>query len=75
MEISKSNFRPILVVVPPARIMQSFDAVVRPWHERLVTCERESRALAALRDALLPKLISGELRVGEPAHGVSKILW
>ena len=33
-----------------------------------VTDERESRTLAALRDALLPKLISGELRIRDAAH-------
>jgi type I restriction enzyme, S subunit len=65
LEISKTNFRPIPVVVPAARVMQTFDAIVRPLHERLVLCERQARMLAALRDALLPKLISGELRVGE----------
>jgi type I restriction enzyme S subunit len=31
--------------------------------ERTFTCRRESRTLARLRDALLPKLISGEIRV------------
>jgi type I restriction enzyme S subunit len=31
--------------------------------ERIVLAQRESRTLAALRDTLLPKLISGELRV------------
>jgi type I restriction enzyme S subunit len=37
--------------------------MARPLHARIVSNERESRTLAALRDALLPKLISGELRV------------
>ena len=34
-----------------------------PLYEQLVEKERESRTLAALRDTLLPKLISGELRI------------
>ena len=63
MEISKSNFRPIPVVTPPANVMSTFDRLARPTYERIVECARESRTLAALRDALLPKLISGELRV------------
>lgn len=62
-EISKASFRPIPVVLPPAGIMQAFDDLVRPFYERIIDNERESRTLAALRDALLPKLISGELRV------------
>jgi type I restriction enzyme S subunit len=67
LEISKTNFRPIPVIVPPVQIMRRFDELARPLHDRLVLCERESRSLATLRDALLPRLISGELRVGD-AH-------
>lgn len=63
LEISKANFRPIPVVTPSARVMQLFERLARPLYERLVECERESRAIAELRDALLPKLVSGEVRV------------
>ncbi len=63
LEISKANFRPIPVVVPPQPLLRAFDDLTQPLHARMVTCERESRTLAALRDTLLPKLISGELRV------------
>lgn len=63
LEISKGNFRPISVVTPTANIMDAFERVARPVYERIVQSERESRTLTALRDALLPKLISGELRV------------
>jgi type I restriction enzyme, S subunit len=65
LEISKSNFRPIPVVVPPAEIMRSFDEIVSPLYRRVVQSELNSRALAALRDTLLPKLISGELRIAD----------
>jgi len=37
-------------------------------NERIVVGKQESRTLAALRDTLLPKLISGELRVEDPAR-------
>jgi type I restriction enzyme S subunit len=63
LEISKSNFRPIRVIVPPAAVLSAFDRIVRPLYDRIVLNERASRTLAALRDTLLPKLISGELRV------------
>lgn len=43
--------------------MRSFAAVVDPVLERIEANERQSRTLAELRDTLLPKLISGELRV------------
>ena len=63
LEISKANFRPIPVVVPPQPLLRAFDDLTQPLHARMVTCERESSTLALLRDTLLPKLISGELRV------------
>ncbi|MFA5786436.1 MAG: restriction endonuclease subunit S [Actinomycetota bacterium] len=63
LEISKANFRPIPVVTPSSDVMQSFEELARPLFGHIVKCARESRTLAAVRDALLPKLISGELRV------------
>jgi type I restriction enzyme S subunit len=63
LEISKSSFRPIPLVAPPPNVFAAFEHVAKPLFAKLVSNERESRILAALRDALLPKLISGELRI------------
>ena len=63
LEISKSNFRRIPLIVPPEEVMTAFDILARTAHERIVSNERESHALAVQRDALLPGLVSGELRV------------
>jgi type I restriction enzyme S subunit len=65
LEISKSNFRPIPLVTPSTTVMQKFEQLIRPHYDRIVNCVRESGSLAALRDSLLPKLLSGELRVGD----------
>jgi type I restriction enzyme S subunit len=43
--------------------MVAFDKTVRPVFFRWISNLHESRTLAALRDALLPKLIRGEIRV------------
>jgi type I restriction enzyme, S subunit len=52
------------VVVPrDTRVIEAYDGLAQPLLQRSAVNRRESRALAALRDALLPKLISGELRV------------
>ena len=50
-------------ITPSAQVMQAFDELARPHYERIVECARESRTLTTLRDSLLPKLISGELRM------------
>ncbi|GAB4505603.1 MAG: hypothetical protein Fur0043_25990 [Anaerolineales bacterium] len=42
-----------------------FHKIVEPWFAKFRACAEESRALAALRDTLLPKLISGQLRVAQ----------
>ena len=62
-EISKRNFRPLRVAVPEDDILSEFGEHVRPLYEQIVKNQRETRTLAALRDGLLPKLMSGELRV------------
>jgi len=71
LEISKANFRPIPVVSPPDAVMRAFDGYAQPLYRRLVGCVSESRVLAAVRDTLLPKLISGELRVKDAERFVA----
>ncbi|MEJ5309970.1 MAG: restriction endonuclease subunit S [Anaerolineae bacterium] len=53
------------VVMPPETVAEAFTRQVRPLVDRIIAAIHESRTLAALRDTLLPKLISGELRVPE----------
>jgi type I restriction enzyme S subunit len=63
LEISKANFRSIPIVRPPTPILRAFDRMTQPMHARVVSNERVSRGLATLRDVLLPRLISGALRL------------
>ena len=62
-EISKQNFRPIRVVLPPKELMAAFTAKVAPLYAQITANLHQSRTLATLRDTLLPKLLSGELSV------------
>jgi len=61
--INKDGFNSIKCVVPPIRLVERFDALCKPLDDKIERNERESRTLAALRDTLLPRLISGQLRV------------
>jgi len=51
------------VLVPPAAQLEKMDRQMSPLIEKLIANNLESRTLTALRDALLPKLLSGEVRV------------
>ena len=51
------------MVVPPKRLAARFGEVAGSLFERASNAGRESRTLASLRDTLLPKLISGAIRV------------
>jgi type I restriction enzyme S subunit len=51
------------VVQPSATVCATFASVVQPIFLRMSAASGESRTLASLRDALLPKLISGEIRI------------
>ena len=57
-----------ILAVPPSPVAEAFGDLVQPWFERAMCLGRQSRSLATLRDTLLPKLLSAELRV-EDARG------
>jgi len=58
---AKSLLRSKEVLIPPTELLERFYEFYHPIAKRLYS--GESRTLAALRDALLPKLLSGEIRV------------
>jgi type I restriction enzyme S subunit len=62
-EISKQNFRPIRVTLPPRELMAAFTAKVAPLYSQINANLHQSRTLATLRDTLLPKLLCGELSI------------
>ena len=61
--ITRDTLASVTVFVPPVSLVEAFEKTVGPTLERIRTGLFASRTLAALRDTLLPKLISGELRV------------
>ena len=65
MEISKKAFRPIPALVAPQSILDPFDEVARSLFSLLVENEKQAQTLSALRDTLLPRLISGQLQLPE----------
>ncbi len=74
MEISKASFRPIPLILPSEPIMAGFVALVRPMFERIRANQEETHTLTALRDLLLPRLISGQLRLRDAERAVEAAL-
>lgn len=61
--IGKADFDKMQVLVPPPLLVEAFEKVAGPWDAQISLNEKEARSLAATRDALLPVLLSGEVRL------------
>ena len=66
--ITTSTFASSRIVLPPPSALKAFEARIAPLFQNVLNNVSTSRTLTALRDTLLPKLISGELRVADPAR-------
>ena len=51
------------ILLPEQRVMAAFEGHAASFRAQIAANEKENRTLAAIRDALLPKLLSGEVRV------------
>ena len=63
--VPPTTFAEIEVIKPTDDILHAFFDICGKWFERIHAMSKENQTLAALRDTLLPRLMSGELRVGE----------
>ncbi len=68
--ITRQTFTFIDSHLPPTDVAGAFEAAVKAIMERVLRNLHESRALAALRDTLLPKLMSGKLRLAKAAQAI-----
>lgn len=64
-KISQANLRSVQVVIPPEHNLKEYNDLVEPLFSVLRANEEECKSLAALRDTLLPKLMSGEIDVSD----------
>jgi len=62
-EISKKNFRPLPVVQPTDDVIAAYEQTADPLFELITMCVKENEQLAVMHDYLLPKLLSGQVRV------------
>lgn len=66
--ITRATFAGLLVAKPESDVVSAFESVVAPTFELLLASLQESSKLAEVRDYLLPRLLSGQVRV-EVANG------
>jgi type I restriction enzyme S subunit len=69
--VTTRTFETTPVLVPDPSAAEAFDMAVQPLFSQILARQQESVSLAAIRDALLPKLLSGGIRVG----GIHGIVW
>lgn len=63
LEISKTAFRSIECIIPEKNILRDFDNLINPLFDKVLSNLNQIQTLSQTRDTLLPKLMSGELRV------------
>jgi len=72
--LTQTDLKTQRLVVPTKSILETFSRVTNSMYCRFDESTAEIRTLAALRDALLPKLISGELRVPDAERIAGRLL-
>lgn len=71
-EISKKNFRSLQYVLAPPEVRNAFNKQGGALFDRISMLCQENQTLSTLRDTLLPRLMSGELRVGAAIEQVKE---
>jgi len=61
-------------VIPPESVLETFEGVAKPIFDRIGHNRHQAQTLATLRDTLLPRLISGQLRLPEVELAVAAAL-
>ena len=64
-KVSQGNLKSVPVIIPRVETLKDFDDIIQPIFAEIRNRRAENTSLAALRDTLLPKLMSGELDVSD----------
>lgn len=72
--LNRNHVHSQLAVIPPTRLIASFTDLAVPLLQRIRANDEHSQSLAELRDTLLPRLISGKLRLPEAQEQIQEAL-
>tara|TARA_B100000886_G_scaffold255475_1_gene180929 strand:+ start:1999 stop:3315 length:1317 start_codon:yes stop_codon:yes gene_type:complete len=71
--IQRKNLSEAKIILPPKELMKEITAIFEPLLEREINARLESKFLFQLRDSILPKLISGEIRIPDAQKLVEEL--
>jgi type I restriction enzyme S subunit len=63
--LNRNDIHSLPVLVPPIDAIEKYENLIRPFFLHIYQNNQEAEKLAATRDYLLPRLLSGEVSVGE----------
>ncbi|MCR9607794.1 MULTISPECIES: restriction endonuclease subunit S [unclassified Vibrio] len=68
--VNSKIIKALPVIVPSKEILDNFDTLVKPLFDKIKSNQMENQNLEALRDTLLPKLLSGEIELAETSKTI-----
>jgi len=71
--VTKAHIESVPLTLPTPEVLQRFAQVCEPFFGAVANNREQTRTLASLREALIPKLLSGELRIRDAKHVVEKV--
>lgn len=73
IHLGKYDIDRFFTIVPSRKISNIYSALNQPLYDRIVSNKLEARRLAETRDLLLPKLMSGEIRVKDAEKELERV--
>ena len=71
--INQADVRELKLTVPGPKVLNTFEQLTAPLISKIFSNAKQAQTLATLRDTLLPRLISGQLRLPEAAALVEEL--
>lgn len=62
-KFNKTDFRNSKIIVPNKEVLNNFESLVSPIFDKIAEMRKESARIEEARDTLLPRLMTGELKV------------
>jgi type I restriction enzyme S subunit len=63
--LNRDETHQLSITIPADDVLERFNRIIKPWYQQMDQIKREISVLAATRDYLLPRLLSGEVTVPE----------